>query len=209
MTMTDEETQSLLERWRSGDQAAVDALLSEVLPWLHREMSKELGNQPRAAHDSMDLAQTAVLNFLKRGVRFVPETPTQFRALLKRIAFNELRDQWRRQKRAGGGRHLDSLVNSANPLSGFGSPGGTSLTPSRQAERSEDGEWVRLALQFLREEDRWLLLASEVEGLDWAAVAAELELSSADAARMKAARLKPRLANVLRKLRSGRIPEDH
>lgn len=207
MTTPDDELASLLTRWRAGDQTAVDPLLTALLPWLHQELHRELGNAPRGAVDSMDLTQTAIVNFLHRGVRFVPETPTQFRALLKRIAHNELLDQWRRQKRAGGVRHLDSLVNSANPLSGFAAAGGSSVAPGKGAERSEDAEWVRLALQFLPEEDRWLLLASEVEGLDWATIATELGMSGPDAARMRAMRLKPKLANLLRKVRAGRMPD--
>ena len=46
---------------------------------------------------------------------------------------------------------------------------------------------MRLALQFLEPEDRYLLLASEVEGLDWATIAAELGLASPDAARVRCA----------------------
>lgn len=208
MTEPADPTAELLIRWRNNDPTAVDQLLADILPWLHQEMRKELGNQSRAAVDSMDLAQSAVLNFLRRGVRFVPETPAQFRALLKRIAVNELKDQWRRQKRAGGVRHIDSLVASSNPLSGFGAVAATHDAPNKNVERNEDADWVRLALQFLPEEDRWLVLASEVEGMDWAAIAGELGLAAPDAARMRAARLKPKLANLLRKLRSGRLPEE-
>ena len=102
---------------------------------------------------------------------------------------------------------MDSLVNSSNPLSGFAAPSHSFNRPSVGVEKDEEEEWVRLALQFLPEEDRYLLLASEVENLDWSTIARELELASPDAARVRGARLKPKLANLLRQLKSGRMPE--
>lgn len=68
----------LLQRWRAGDKEALEALLADVLPWLHREVSKALGDQPRGAQDSGDLVQTTVVNFLTWGPRFVPERERSF-----------------------------------------------------------------------------------------------------------------------------------
>ncbi|MFO1077316.1 MAG: sigma-70 family RNA polymerase sigma factor [Planctomycetota bacterium] len=202
---TQNDDPTLLERWRAGDRTALDQLLGDVLPWLHREMSKALGDQVRVTHDSMDLAQSAVMNFLHRGPRFVPATVVQFRALLKRIAHNELIDQWRRQRR-NGAVHLGSMFSSGGPLSGFGAPDRSSLGPERQAEASERMQWVRLALQFLPADDRQLLLASQDEDIKWEVIGEELGLSG-DAARMREKRLKPKLANLLRKLRAGELPD--
>jgi RNA polymerase sigma-70 factor (ECF subfamily) len=204
---TPDQDQVLLERWRAGDRTAMEQLLADLLPWLHREMSQALGSQPRGTNDSMDLVQNAVTNFLVRGPRFVPETPTQFRALLRRIAHNELVDQWRRQRRTGA-HHIDSVFASGSPLSGFGAPDRSSLAPDREAEKSERAQWVQLALQFLPADDRRLLLASEVEGLDWTRIAEELGMSSPDSARMRAKRLMPKVANLLRRLRCGEMPEE-
>ena len=197
----------LLARWRDGDQQAVNELLALVLPWLHSVVSRALGNQPRGAHDSMDHAQNAVMNFLRRGIRFVPATPAQFLGLMKRIAINQLKDHWRRQKRAGRERHWGSLVNSANPLSDFGADSDSSNAPRRQAEQSEERQWVRLAMQFLSDDDRWVLSAGDGEEIGWAAVAAELGVTE-DAARVRANRARPKLANLLRKLRAGHMPAD-
>jgi len=198
-------TLELLERHQAGDKTALDELLSDILPWLHREVSRSMGNQPRITQDSMDLVQTAVLNFLSWGPRFQPKDGAQFRALLRRIAINELIDQRRRATRTKEGKHLDSLGPS-NPLSGFAGPSLSSLHPPKAAEKRDEEEWVRLALQFLTAEERQLVLASEVEGLDWTTIAAELGLPSPDAARVRATRLKPRLANVLRQLKAGMLP---
>ena len=198
-------TLELLKRHQAGDKTALDELLSDVLPWLHQEVRRSVGNQARSTQDSMDLVQTAVANFLSWGPQFQPKDGAQFRALLKRIATNELIDQRRRAARSKEGKHLDSLGPS-NPLSGFAGPSLSSLHPPKAAEKREEEEWVRLALQFLSLEDRQLVLASEVEGLEWATIASELGLPSPDAARVRGARLKPKLANLLRQLKGGMLP---
>jgi RNA polymerase sigma factor (sigma-70 family) len=202
----EDSTLELLRRWRGGDRGALDQLLADVEPWLHREMRKAVGVDLRTEQDSLDLAHAAVVNFLASGPRFVPESAAQFRALLKRIALNEVFDQRRRQGRRGTRVQVDAVLESRSPLSGFGRSQGSSERPSRLAERSEETEWVRLALQFLDAEDRYLLLASEVEGLDWATIAAELGLRSPDAARVRCARLKPRVGVLLLQLRRGKLP---
>jgi RNA polymerase sigma factor (sigma-70 family) len=199
-------TPELLKRHQAGDNAALDELLADILPWLHREVSRSMGNQPRISQDSMDLVQTAVQNYLAWGPRFLPKDGAQFRALLRRIALNELVDHQRRATRTKEGKHLDSLGTASNPLSGFAGPSLSSLQPAKAAEKREEEEWVRLALQFLSLEDRQLVLASEVAGLDWATIASELRLPSPDAARVRAARLKPKLANLLRQLKASMLP---
>lgn len=193
-----------LARWRSGDPAALAELLTEFLPWLQAEVHANLG-RASGPEDSQDLVQTAIVNFLSSGPRFIPGSEAQFRALLRRIALNEVIDLRRRAACVRAGR-LEGGSGSgsqppAQPYSSF-----AFQRPSKVAERAEEAEWVRLALQFLSSEERRLLVAAEVEGCPWEDVAQELGLPSADAARVKAARLKPRLANLLRQLRSNRLP---
>ena len=197
----------LLQRWRNGDRLALDQLIADLQPWLHREMSKALAAGPRVSQDSMDLAQTAIANFLSWGPKFVPQNAAQLRGLFLRIAKNELIDRERRLSRIGHRKHAESLDGSSL-MAGFGASRSSSQQPSAAASRSEDTEWVRLALQFLEPDERYLLLASEVDGLDWPTIASELGLDSADAARMRAARLKPRLARLLLQIRGGRIPAE-
>ena len=204
---TSDATLDLLDRWRAGDTAARDQLLIAVMPWLQRQVSHAMGSAPRGADESMDLVQTAVLNFLRWGPKFVPVNGAQFCALLKRIAVNEVIGLRRRAARGGGGRHLDSLLGADGQSADLVGPSLVSYQPSRAAARSEDREWVRLALQFLPDDDRYLLLAAEVEGHDWATIAKELGLASPDTARMRCTRLKPKVANLLRQLKAGKAPE--
>jgi RNA polymerase sigma factor (sigma-70 family) len=197
----------LVQRWRDGDRAALDQLLEGILPWLRAKVHRALGNAPRDQHDTMDIVQSAIANFLSRGPRFLPANGAQLRVLLGRIAINELIDRQRRRARAGGGRHVESVL-APQARSALRAPTASWNDPAAAADKAADRAWVHLALQFLSQQDRYLLLASESEGLDWASIAGELGLASADAARMRCARLKPRVANLLRQLREGTLPED-
>jgi RNA polymerase sigma factor (sigma-70 family) len=198
----------LLLRWHGGDRQAIDELLVLVLPWLHGQMSKAMADLPNATQDSMDLAQAAIVKFLSCGPRFLPENVAQFRGLLLRIARNELIDHQRRGSRRGPGRHLESIADSRHPLSEFAASSHAMPRPGTEVVRSDEAEWVRLALQFLKPDERYLLIASEVEQLDWATIASELGLPSEDAARMQCVRLKPRVARLLIQLRNGRVPNE-
>ncbi len=201
-------TLDLFRRWRDGDRDALDLLVTTIQPWLRSEISKSLGNRARGMQDSLDLAQNAVVNFLMWGPKFVPETEAQFRALLRRIATNQAIDAQRHQDRRDRGGHIESMRVTGQSFSGFGPAARTSERPDAVLERESDAEWVRLALQFLEPDERHLLLASEVEGQEWATIAADLGLASADAARVRCTRLKPKVARLLMQLRRGRMPDE-
>ncbi len=198
----------LFRQWRAGDRNALDRLVTTIQPWLRSEITKSLGNRGRGVQDSLDLAQNAVLNFLNWGPKFVPETDAQFHALLKRIATNQVIDAQRHQGLRDRGGHIESMRVSGHSFSGFGPAVRSAERPDAAAERESETEWVRLALQFLEPDDRHLLLASEVEGQDWATIASDLGLASADAARVRCTRLKPKVARLLLQLRRGRMPDD-
>lgn len=201
-------TLDILSRWHSGDTQALDTLLSASLPWLLHEVSRAWRSSSHTSVDPDDIVQTAVVNFLRWGPKFKPNSAAQFRGLLKTIALNELVDAHRRASRRNA-RHFDSLVDTNHPLSAFPCPSGAVEHPSREAQRSETQAWVRLALQFLEPDERYLILASKVEAREWAAIAEDLGLDSPDAARMKAKRLEPRVANLLRRLKRGQLPDAH
>jgi len=197
----------LLRRWRDGDARALDRLIEEVQPWLRRELTKALAGGPRGEQDALDLAQEAVRGFLEWGPRFVPESEAQFCALLRRIALNGLIDEQRRRARQERGGHLESRLSAGQPVSQLRYADRSSLQPSRAAERAENAAWVRLALEFVDAEERYLLLASEVDGSSWAEIAGELGLASPDTARVRCSRLKARMARLLLDLRKGHTPK--
>jgi DNA-directed RNA polymerase specialized sigma24 family protein len=195
----------LLEAWRKGDVSARDQLLALLIPWLQSEIRRGLGAQTFSAMDSGDLTNNAIVNFLTWGPEFVPANGAQLRAALRRIAINEVIDQ--RRRRSHDGRHYESLLGTAGTCSAYGEQIRSGDRPSLVAQRNDEASWVRFALQFLEPDDRYLLVASEIEGHDWATIAKELSMSSPDAARVRATRLKPRFANILRKVKGGVAPD--
>lgn len=202
--MSDDDVLSLLRRWYEGDQQALNALVATIEPWLQADVRAQLRGAASAAIDPADVVQQAIVNFLQWGPRFQPESAAQLRSLLQRIATNNLIDELRRQERRA--THSDSLSGAGRRMTAYASDSGSSLRPERSAARNEEREWLRLGLQFLSEEERYLLVASEVDGLPWKDIAAQLGLDSPDAARVRAGRLKIRLANILRQLQGGRTP---
>jgi RNA polymerase sigma factor (sigma-70 family) len=201
----------LHRRWLGGDRDALEELLRRIQPWIRNEISKVMTDDDRVGQDSLDLAQTAVLNYLKARLRFLPKNGRQLCALFRRIAYNELIDT-RRRSRHGRIGPFESLRESAS-MSTFSVAAPSSARPDRQAEQSSDRDWVRLALQFLTADERRLLIAREVEGTDWATIARDFgapedDPVSANTVRMRCERLKPRVANIIRKLRAGSLPEE-
>ena len=195
----------LLRRWQEGDRAALDELLHQVGPWLQSEISRSVARQGGLAEEPRDVLHNVIVNLLSWGPRFSPSTESQFRALLRRVAMNEIIDLTRsahHQRRA----HLESLSSASRSLSSYSIADSTSQFPSAIAARNEERRWIKLAMQFLDLDERYLIVASEVERLSWAEIALQLGMSSPDAARVRAARLKPRLANWVRQLRSGQVP---
>ena len=95
-TDSDDPLLELVRRWHAGDRGALEQLLTEVEPWLRREVHRAMSGKAVNEQESSDLSQQARLNFLESGPRILPRSGAQFRALLRRIALNELIDQSRR-----------------------------------------------------------------------------------------------------------------
>lgn len=201
-----DETVNLLQRWHAGEQSALGKLLEETEPWLRSAIRPSLNAQIRRVEDSADFAQSAVVRFLVTGPRFLPASRGQFRALMKRIAMNEIIDRQRRL------RVVDRDVDSA-PKSQYGESvldlraDQSAAQPSRAVARDEERAWVRLAMELLDDRERQLLYAREVDGRDWGDIAKELGYDSSDAARMACNRLLPSVAKLVLKLHQGRLKE--
>ncbi len=196
-----------LRRWHAGDREALAELLQETEPWLRAAIRPALGARVRRVEDSADFAQSAVLRFLTHGPRFLPANQAQFRALMRRIALNEILKRHRRL------RSLVQQTKSGDASERYGDAvlelgvDSTKERPTRVVARGVERAWMRLALELLQESDRELLFAREVDGRDWADIAQDLGFESADAARMACTRLLPKVAKVIRKLQQGRLPE--
>jgi RNA polymerase sigma factor (sigma-70 family) len=202
-----DDTVSLLHRWHAGEEEALHPLLEQHLPELHRFVSRLLDSSftaLRGEQESLDVVQTAMAKVLDYLPRFVPRDARQFQGLLRTFVRNDLKNQLRSPR----WRSMRPLESSSESVLDLG-PAHSSGLPERVLEKAEERAWVRLALEFLaHEDDRLLLLMHVVEQAPWEEIARELRLESADAARMRYRRsVQPRLANILRLLKSGRVDE--
>jgi len=198
-------TRDLLDRWHAGDPAALPALVEAHLPWLRQHVERRLGAFLRQREDPEDYLQTAVLEFLRDGPRFIVRDATQFRALLARVVENTLRDRvdWYRAKRRDLAKHAPLPSESVLPLD----PAlATSATPSRAAAAGEMREWVRLALELLDDDDKRLVVAREFDQRSFVDLGVEMGMTE-NAVRMRWVRAVARLADTMRALRRGDVPE--
>ena len=196
----DDPTRALLERWRAGDQGAIDLLLQRELPWVRELVARHLGPQLRQRMGESDCVQDAMLDFLKYGVRFVVADRHQLRGLLARIIDNNLRDQgawWRARRRAADREQPLASQSSLDLAPAEGT------RPSAAAAASEARDWVRLAIELIDPEDRKVIVRRDWDGIEFTELGTELGLS-ANAARMRWVRAVARLADKVTELRSGR-----
>lgn len=198
-------TPLLLERWHRGDETALADLVTLHLPWLGGHVERRLGRFLRQHGESGDYLNEAVADFLRYAPRFQVRDAAQFRSLLARVVENTLRDRndWFRRKR----RNL--AQNAALPsesVLALDPALQRSTTPSRVADRAETRDWVRLGLELLDAEDRKIILDREYEDRSFVDIGHDIGLS-ANAVRMRWVRAVARLAEVLRELRAGRIPD--
>lgn len=200
-------TPELLRRWHTGDTSALTELVQAHLPWLRTHVDRRLGDFLRGRAEADDYLQEVVLEFLRDGPRFQVQNAAQLRALLGRMVENTLRDRndWFRAKRrnfAGEvGLPTETVLHLDPALQ-------RSTTPSRNAERTEVRDWVRLGLELLEPEDRKILLAREYEDRSFVEIGAELGMTP-NSVRMRWVRAVARLAELLQDLRAGRIGDEH
>lgn len=200
-------TVQLLQRWHAGDREALAELMQETQTWLRAAIGSSLDKRIRRVEDSADFAQSAILRFLTTGPRFLPANQGQFRALMKRIALNEIIDKQRRLRSAGQGSQSADRSHYGDTVLRLAGPDKSAAQPARIVAQDEERAWVRLATELLDEPERQLLYAREVDCRDWADIARELGYDSGDAARMACNRMLPKVASLVRKLQHGRLPE--
>lgn len=193
-------TRSLLKRLHEDDSEALRRLLERDLEWIEAQVRRRLGNQLRQKAETMDFVQEAVVNALRHGPRFLVSDQDQFRALMARIVENSLRKQHRfhhQQKRDAG---RQEPLPSESLLDLDGSRG----TPSHAAEKAEHRAWVQLGIELLDETDREVIRLRQWEGMQFATIGEQLEITE-DTARMRFKRALARLAKTVKTIRNGGI----
>ncbi|MHC4943323.1 MAG: RNA polymerase sigma factor [Planctomycetota bacterium] len=199
--MVEDATSIYLQQWHSGDQQAFDALIERHLTWIHKKVHHRLGSMLREKGDTCDYVQDAVVQFLQYGPRFTISNDARFRGLLLKIVENVLCNKYdwftARRRAIARERPLPSdTILSLDP------PQQQIHTPSKSAEKHEQEAWVRLGIEFLKPNDREILILREWDGLGYEEIAQRLEIT-VNAATVRHLRAVRNLAEEVDKLRQG------
>ncbi len=178
-------TTRLLERYRDGEQAARDALVARYLPILRRWAHGRLPERTRDTTDTDDLVQVTFMRAIKSLDRFESERPGAFLAYLRTIFMNLVRDEVRRR----------AARPNTEPM--------TRSMPAQQSSQVEKAvghevmEAYERGLGKLPENKRIAVIMRVEFGMSFDQVAEELEMASANAARMMVTRALEKLATYL------------
>ncbi len=201
----EDQVTELLQRWHAGDEAALEALLREHIPWVTRRVQARLGARLRTKVQSQDLVQEVLIEFMRYGPRFLVPNQGQLRALLARIVENVIRGQhdWFAAQRRSIQRERPLPQDSVLVLD----PAREQVTrPSEQVGRDESRACVRLALELVEPGEREIILARHWERASFREIGAGLGISE-DAARMRFHRALLRLTAAVRRIRQGALEE--
>jgi RNA polymerase sigma-70 factor (ECF subfamily) len=176
----------LLERARSGDRGALNALMARYLPRLRQWASGRLPRWARDLADTQDLVQDVLLQTFKNLERFEARDEGALQAYLRQGVINRIRDEFRRSGRRPALSELDAQMpdDSASPL--------------EEAIGSEALDRYERALGRLRPQDREAIIAHVELDFTNAEIAVALGKPSANAARMAVERALVRLAEEMR-----------
>ncbi len=170
----------LVQRAQALDEVALASLYSTYYPKIYNYAFLQLGD----IHAAEDLASDVMLKVLE-SIKKYQFKGTPFSAWVFRIARNRLIDLHRRRKRHG-------EVNLTEPLAAM------QIGPQTLAERALDRGQLQLALRYLTDEQRQVIVLKFIEGFDNASVARVLGRSEGA---IKS--LQHRALNSLRRVMSG------
>lgn len=181
-----ESTADLLGLCRAGNDAARNRLMRRFLPILRTWAHGRLPQYARANAGTDDLVQLTLVRSLNHLEDFVPEREGAFLAYLRTIFLNQLRDEIRRTVRAPQQTPLDEMIALAAPGS-----------PLEEAVGQQALQAYEQALAELNPLDREATLMRLEFGYQYAEIAADLGIPSANAARMRIGRAVSRLAEII------------
>ena len=185
-------TMDLVQRARSGDQAALDTLFARYETRLRRWAHGRLPPAARGAMETQDLVQDTLIKVFNRLPAFEPRHPGAFRDYVWTTLWNAIRDIARTQARRGPVDAIDSDIPSPAP------------SPLEEAMGSEVFARYEAAMERLRPEEREAVIARVELGLSHAEVAESLGKPSPAAAHMAVSRALVRLAEEMAHERSTR-----
>jgi RNA polymerase sigma factor (sigma-70 family) len=182
--------EDLVRRVRAGDQAAAAEVVRRYEPAIRRAVRFRLADARLGrVLDSMDVCQSVLASFFVRAAagQYDLDNPERLLGLLVAMARKKLACRARRER----AQRRDYRRVTATDPEGQGCAA-AEPTPSRRLAARELLDEVRRRLS----DDERRLMELRAEGLDWAAVAAQLG-GSAEALRKKLARAVDRAARAL------------
>jgi RNA polymerase sigma-70 factor (ECF subfamily) len=179
------ETQTLLDRARGGDQAAFEELFNRHRARLRRAIAMRMDRRVAARVDASDILQETYLEAFTRLPKYLQQEGMPFYLWLHWIAREKVLGAHRRhlgaEKRTA--QHEVPLMpvdSSAEFVSGLI---GRGPTPSQQLARAELAERLRLALGQLDADERDLILWRHFEQLSARDMAQLLGITEAAASK--------------------------
>jgi RNA polymerase sigma-70 factor (ECF subfamily) len=166
----------LLERFKHGDEAAVNVLVERSLPPLKRWARGRLPTWARDVADTQDLVQDAIVRTLPRLKTFEARHPGALQAYLRQAIANRIRDEIRKVRSRPAPADLSDRQADEAP------------SPLEQAIGREGLERYETALARLRPDEREAIIARLELQQSYEEVALALGKTSADAARMAVTR---------------------
>ncbi len=178
-------TVDLLERFKQGDENAVNQLVERSIPPLRRWARGRLPQWARSLEETQDVVQHAVLCALPHLKTFTASHPGALQAYLKRAVDNHIKDEIRKAKV----RPALAELPADHPDKG---PGPVEVVSGRELE-----ERYRKALKTLRDTERQAIIARVERHESYDEIAVALGKPSADAARMTIVRALKNLLDAM------------
>lgn len=169
-------TLELLERFKQGDEAAVNLLVERSLPPLKRWARGRLPTWARNVADTQDLVQDAIVGTLPRLKTFEVRHPGALQAYLRQAIANRIRDEIRKVRSRPALTDLPDNHADEAP------------SPLERAIGREGLERYETALARLPPAEREAIIARLELQQSYEEVALALGKPSADAARMAVTR---------------------
>ena len=181
-----EETVSLLQRVRAGDDGALNALLVRLLPRLRRWAHGRLPPSARGVLDTGDIVQTVAVKAMRRLGTLQVDHAGGLASYLRQAIANEIADHWRRVIRQPNETSLDEAV-----------PGAVT-SPLERLIGAERVQRYEAALQRLAPADRDTIVGRFELAYDYDDLARYLGKPSVGAARVAVHRAVKRLVEEAR-----------
>lgn len=178
-------TVDLLNRFKQGDEGAVNQLVERSLPPLRRWARGRLPAWARSLADTQDLVQDAVIRALPRLKTFEVRHPGSLQAYLRQAVTNHIRDEIRKVAARPSVTELHDVHKDPR------------ASPLEQAIGREKYNRYAAALEQLRPIERQAVIARVELQQSYDEIAATLGKPNADAARMAVTRAMRSLFKVM------------